>query len=102
MHSMAGSNSEFVWGILVSSRTSRQGIARAPRRGGRGKAGGIQRAASLEEANHIIARLSGSTVRGRPIHGFRVEQRVDFVHEAYVSLSVDATEARMRLMVSTD
>jgi len=70
--------------------------------GGRGKAGAIQRAASLEEANYIIARLSGSTVRGRPIHGFRVEQRVDFVHEAYVSLSVDATEARMRLMVSTD
>jgi succinyl-CoA synthetase beta subunit len=70
--------------------------------GGRGKAGAVQGVRSLAEAREIIARLSGSTVRGRPIHGFRVEQRVEFVHEAYVSLSIDATEACMRLMVSTD
>jgi len=68
--------------------------------GGRGKAGAVQGASSAQEVKRIIARLDGTTVMGRPIHGFRVEQRIDFVHEAYVSLSVDAAAACVRTMVS--
>jgi succinyl-CoA synthetase beta subunit len=68
--------------------------------GGRGKAGAVQSAASLDEAARIIARLDGTDVRGKPIHGFRIERRIDFVHEAYFSLSVDAEAARIRVMVA--
>ena len=44
----------------------------------------------------------GAQLNGKPIHGFRVEQRVDFVHEAYVSLSIDGETARIRLLVSAE
>jgi succinyl-CoA synthetase beta subunit len=69
--------------------------------GGRGKAGGIRVAASHEEAARIIAAL-GSGLNGKPIHGFRIEKQIDFVHEAYVSLSVDAEAAQIRLMVAAE
>jgi len=68
--------------------------------GGRGKAGAIQRAESFGEAARIIAALDGREVNGKPIHGFRIEQRVEFLHEAYLSLSVDAEAARIRVMVA--
>jgi succinyl-CoA synthetase beta subunit len=68
--------------------------------GGRGKAGGIERAASPADAARIIANLDGQPLNGKPVHGFRIEQRIDFTHEAYVSLSIDGESARMRLLVS--
>lgn len=67
--------------------------------GGRGKAGGIERAASREDAAAIIARL-GRALSGKPIHGFRIEQRIDFAHEAYVSLSLDGESARARWLIA--
>jgi succinyl-CoA synthetase beta subunit len=70
--------------------------------GGRGKAGAIQAAASCEEATRIIAKLDGTLLNGKPIHGFRIEQRIDFLHEAYVSLSIDGETARIRLLVSAE
>jgi succinyl-CoA synthetase beta subunit len=66
--------------------------------GGRGKAGAVQRAESLDQAARIIAALEGSDVNGKPIHGFRIEQHVDFAHEAYLSLSVDPEAARIKMM----
>jgi succinyl-CoA synthetase beta subunit len=69
--------------------------------GGRGKAGAVQSAASLDEVARIMATLNGTDVKGKPIHGFRIERRIAFQHEAYVSLSVDAETARVRLMVAT-
>jgi succinyl-CoA synthetase beta subunit len=68
--------------------------------GGRGKAGGVESAASREDVARIVAALDGRTLNGKPIHGFRIEQRVDFAHEAYVSLSIDGETARIRLLVS--
>ena len=41
-------------------------------------------------------------LNGKPIHGFRIERRVEFVQEAYVSLSVDGETARIRLLVSAE
>lgn len=67
--------------------------------GGRGKAGGIERAGSRQDVAAIIARL-GRALNGKSIHGFRIEQRIDFAHEAYASLSVDGETARIRLLVS--
>lgn len=68
--------------------------------GGRGKAGGIERAASREDVARVVARLDGTQLNGKPIYGFRIEQRVDFAHEAYLSLSVDGESARVRFLVS--
>jgi succinyl-CoA synthetase beta subunit len=68
--------------------------------GGRGKAGGVASAASRDDAARIVASLDGRTLNGKPIHGFRIEQRVGFAHEAYVSLSIDGEAARIRLLVS--
>ncbi len=68
--------------------------------GGRGKAGAVQAAASRDDAARIVAKLDGRVLNGKPIHGFRIEQRVDFAHEAYVSLSIDGEAARIRLVVS--
>ena len=70
--------------------------------GGRGKAGAVQAASSREDVARIIAGLDGRDLNGKPIHGFRIEQRVSFVHEAYVSLSVDGETARIRILVSPD
>jgi succinyl-CoA synthetase beta subunit len=68
--------------------------------GGRGKVGAIQAAGTRDDAARIIAKLDGVLLNGKAIHGFRIEQRVDFAHEAYVSLSVDGESARIRLLVS--
>lgn len=70
--------------------------------GGRGKAGAIQRTRSLDEAARVIAGLSGTQLKGKPIHGFRVEQCVDFVQEAYLSFSIDASAARIRILASAE
>lgn len=70
--------------------------------GGRGKAGGVRRAASLDDAARLIAELSGSSLAGQLVHGFRVEQCVDFVQEAYLSFSIDAEAARIRVLVSAE
>jgi succinyl-CoA synthetase beta subunit len=69
---------------------------------GRGKAGAVRPAASLTEIARIIAELDGIKVKGKPILGFRIEQRVDFRHEAYLSFSIDAAAAAIRLMVATE
>ncbi len=70
--------------------------------GGRGKAGAVQRASSLDEAARMIAGLSGAQLNGKSIHGFRVEQCVDFVQEAYLSFSIDAEAACIRILVSAE
>lgn len=66
--------------------------------GGRGKIGLVQHADSPAEATRVIARLSASS--DRAIHGFRIERRIAFAHEAYISLSIDAASARTRLIVA--
>src|SRR5437763_2996313 len=70
--------------------------------GGRGKAGAVQAAASIEEIARIIGDLDGTAVNGKPILGFRIEERVAFSHEAYLSFSIDATAARIRLLVAAE
>lgn len=70
--------------------------------GGRGKAGGVENAASRGDVARIVAKLDGRELNAKPIHGFRIEQRVDFAHEAYVSLSIDGETAGIRLLVSAE
>jgi succinyl-CoA synthetase beta subunit len=74
--------------------------------GGRGKAGAVRPADTTDEIARIIGELVGTSVKGKPIQGFRIEQRVAGAgagagaHEAYVSLSIDAETARITLLVS--
>jgi succinyl-CoA synthetase beta subunit len=70
--------------------------------GGRGKAGAVQAAASRDDAARIVAKLDGLVLNGKPAHGFRIEQRVDFVREAYMSFSVDGEAAQIRVIVSAE
>ncbi len=68
--------------------------------GGRGKAGGVLPAASRDEAARLIAGFDRAMLNGKTIHGFRIEQRVAFERETYVSLSIDAEAACLRLLVA--
>ena len=82
---------------LPHARRARDGQGAGRRRRPRQGRRGAERAASRDDVARIIAGLDGRALNGKPIHGFRIEQRVDFVHEAYVSLSVDGETARIRI-----
>jgi succinyl-CoA synthetase beta subunit len=70
--------------------------------GGRGKAGGIRSASSVDEIAHVIATVGDGKVKDKPIRGFRIEERVAFAHEAYISFSIDAAAAQIRCMVAAE
>jgi succinyl-CoA synthetase beta subunit len=68
--------------------------------GGRGKAGGIRMADTREAIAAHVAALAGARIRGHPVRGCRVEQRIAGGHEAYLSLMVDAASASVRVLMS--
>ena len=62
--------------------------------GGRGKAGIVRKAATLQEiASHIEA-IVGATVKGRTVESVRVERQVAGAEEAYIGLLLDAGSRR--------
>ncbi len=67
--------------------------------GGRGKAGAIRAADTLAEAAAHVAALVGTKVRGRPVHGCRIEQRVTGMRESYISFSVDPAGMGVRVLM---
>jgi len=68
--------------------------------GGRGKAGGIGFASSAAEAIEFMRTHAGASIRGHKVAGFRVEQKVEFDREIYLSFMVDAAERGIRVMLS--
>jgi len=75
--------------------------------GGRGKAGGVQRAQSLEEVTAITQRLIGSRLKthqtgpdGQPVHCVLIEKTTNIKSELYLSLVVDRATARLAVMAS--
>jgi succinyl-CoA synthetase beta subunit len=70
--------------------------------GGRGKAGAIRPAATITDIAAIVVSLEGVRIAGKPIHGFRIEREIRGAHEAYLSLSIDPSACRIRLLVSDD
>jgi succinyl-CoA synthetase beta subunit len=70
--------------------------------GGRGKAGAIRNAETVADIEGIMAALAGARVAGNPIHGFRVERRIDGAHEAYLSFTIDSASCRIRMLVADD
>ena len=59
------------------------------RQGGRGKAGGIVPADTLEATHEAGARLLGEPFRGETVRGVLVEQRLEIADELYLGVATD-------------
>jgi len=77
--------------------------------GGRGKAGGVKLARSLQEVESIADNLLGSTLRtiqtgpeGLPIHSLLVEEGLDIANELYLSVLVDRSRKRITFIGSSE
>ncbi len=68
--------------------------------GGRGKAGGVKRAASAEEAGRVTGEVLGISVRGVPVHKVLVAQAVPVIREYYLGAVLDRSARRITLMAS--
>lgn len=68
--------------------------------GGRGKAGVIQKAATLDEIRSHAASMIGSRVRGLTIRAARVEQAVQSAREVYLGFLLEPASAQVRIIMS--
>ncbi len=68
--------------------------------GGRGKAGGIKIARNAAQIRTALDSILGMTIRGHKVAACRIEDLVDYPHEAYLSLTLDAGPAMVRVMMS--
>ncbi len=75
--------------------------------GGRGKAGGVKRAGSLDEVSALAAQMLGTrlvtkqtTAEGQPVSTILVESTSDIEREFYLSLLVDRGQRRIAIMAS--
>jgi succinyl-CoA synthetase beta subunit len=70
--------------------------------GGRGKAGIIKRAATLQEISGHANAILGATVKGHTVEAIRIEQQVAHAAEAYVGFLLDAASGGVRIIVSAN
>ncbi len=70
--------------------------------GGRGKAGGIKFADSLEEARAKINELIGMDIKGLKVKLVLVEEKADIIKEFYVGFVVDRAVKRNVLILSSE
>ena len=68
--------------------------------GGRGKAGGIKRAATPAEAREAAAAILGAPLKGRPVRTLLVAQTVSVVREFYLGAVLDRSAKAVTVMVS--
>jgi succinyl-CoA synthetase beta subunit len=68
--------------------------------GGRGKAGGIKIASTVEEARQYADEILGMDLKGYRVDRVLVEAGVDFEDELYVGVTMDRGEGRPVAMVS--
>jgi succinyl-CoA synthetase beta subunit len=68
--------------------------------GGRGKAGGIRSADTRQEVEGHLSAMLGMSLKGHPVRGCRVEEKIVGGKEAYASLAVDPDSAGIRMLVS--
>ena len=76
--------------------------------GGRGKAGGVQIASSVDQVEHYSRRLLGSRLvthqsgpQGQPVNCLLIERRVDFQREMYLGMLVDRVNRRIAVIASS-
>ena len=77
--------------------------------GGRGKAGGVKVAKSLDEVRQYASQMIGSTLKtkqtgdvGLPIHKVLIEEGLDIVRELYLSVVVDRASKRVSIIASAE
>ncbi|MEZ5581021.1 MAG: ADP-forming succinate--CoA ligase subunit beta [Candidatus Competibacteraceae bacterium] len=77
--------------------------------GGRGKAGGVKLARSLQDVEEISGRLLGSTLvtkqtgaEGVPVHALLIQDGVDITNELYLSCLVDRSKKRIVFIGSSE
>jgi succinyl-CoA synthetase beta subunit len=68
--------------------------------GGRGKAGGVRRAATEGDVARALGDLLGTKIKGHTIRACRVEQQVAAAGEAYLSFGIDGAAAAIRVLLS--
>lgn len=68
--------------------------------GRRGKAGGIRRVRSPEEAREAATELLGRELLGQKVEGVLVEEWVEAAQELYLSFTVDAASGRSLVLFS--
>jgi succinyl-CoA synthetase beta subunit len=69
--------------------------------GGRGKAGGIKVANSVEEAEEHAKAILGMDIRGHTVHELWIEQASDIASEYYASIVFDRSAKAPLVMLST-
>ena len=77
--------------------------------GGRGKAGGVKVAKSLDEVRQYASQMIGNTLKtkqtgdvGLPIHKVLIEEGLDIVKELYLSVVVDRASKRVSIIASAE
>src|SRR5262245_40571536 len=70
--------------------------------GGRWKAGGIERAATPEQAMIAARRLLGARIAGHRVERVLIEKECRIAHEYYAAVLNDASSATPRLLFSPD
>lgn len=68
--------------------------------GGRGKAGGIRPAETLDEARRVASEILGMEIHGYRVKQVYLEERLDIAKELYLGLTIDRS-AREPLLVAT-
>lgn len=68
--------------------------------GGRGKAGGIQPATTLEEAREAASRILGMDIHGHRVRQVLLAERLDIERELYLSYTIDRSAREPLLMAS--
>ncbi|MBJ7439513.1 MAG: hypothetical protein JHD35_10875 [Sphingopyxis sp.] len=68
--------------------------------GGRGKAGGVRLARDQIALDRAVTDILGMTIKGHDVRAVRIEALVDFVHEAYLSFTLDAGAGAVIVMMS--
>jgi len=70
--------------------------------GGRGKAGIVLHAETLQDLTNRMNAILGSTVKGRTVESVRIEQQVKAAREIYVGFLLDAANGGIRAILSAN
>ncbi|MCU0852826.1 MAG: ADP-forming succinate--CoA ligase subunit beta [Thermoplasmata archaeon] len=68
--------------------------------GGRGKAGGIKPANTVDEAKKVASAILGMDIRGYKTQDVLIERRLDIAKEMYLGITVDRSNRSLLLMAS--
>jgi succinyl-CoA synthetase beta subunit len=87
--------------VAIAQRVGGRVVVKAQvHAGGRGKAGGVQLAATPEDAGAAGARILGMKIKGLTVRRVLVAPAVEIASESYVGIIVDRSSRRPVLMVS--